>query len=107
MAAATMSTAGLMLVTGCTSSDGGDKGAGATADGVRLVKAGQLTTCTHLPYPPFQSEIKGTVQGFDVALIDLAAKDLGVKQRILDTPFENFKTGASSTPASATWRPPA
>ncbi|WP_318219158.1 transporter substrate-binding domain-containing protein [Streptomyces sp. SCL15-6] len=93
MAAATVSTAGLMFVAGCASS-GGDKGAGATADGVRLVKAGQLTTCTHLPYPPFQSEIKGTVQGFDVALIDLAAKNLGVKQRILDTPFENFKTGA-------------
>ncbi len=53
-----------------------------------------LTTCTHLPYPPFQSEIDGKVQGFDVSLIDLVAKDLGVKQTILDTPFENFKTGA-------------
>jgi polar amino acid transport system substrate-binding protein len=27
-------------------------------------------------------------------MIDLVAKDLGVKQQILDTPFENFKTGA-------------
>ncbi len=34
------------------------------------------------------------MQGFDVALIDLVADDLGVKQEILDTPFENFKTGA-------------
>ncbi|CAM5604921.1 Transporter substrate-binding domain-containing protein OS=Streptomyces tendae OX=1932 GN=F3L20_08480 PE=4 SV=1 [Streptomyces tendae] len=34
------------------------------------------------------------MQGFDVALIDLVAEDLGVKQEILDTPFENFKTGA-------------
>lgn len=34
------------------------------------------------------------MQGFDVALIDLVADDLGVKQQILDTPFENFKTGA-------------
>jgi polar amino acid transport system substrate-binding protein len=58
------------------------------------VKAGRLTTCTHLPYPPFQSEIDGKVQGFDVSLIDLVAQDLGVKQEILDTPFENFKTGA-------------
>ncbi|MGW2490760.1 transporter substrate-binding domain-containing protein [Streptomyces sp. NPDC001606] len=90
--AATTATAGLVLVAaGCSSSDSGGK---TTVKGVHLVKAGQLTTCTHLPYPPFQSEINGKVQGFDVSLIDLVAKDLGVKQQILDTPFENFKTGA-------------
>ncbi|MFF8946246.1 ABC transporter substrate-binding protein [Streptomyces sp. NPDC014864] len=89
--AATTATAGLVLVAGCTSSGSGGKTA---AGGVDVVKAGQLTTCTHLPYPPFQSEIDGRVQGFDVALVDLVAKDLGVKQQILDTPFENFKTGA-------------
>ena len=90
--AATTATAGLVLVAGCSSDDDGGKK--TTANGVELVKGGQLTTCTHLPYPPFQSEIDGKVQGFDVSLIDLAAKDLGVKQEILDTPFENFKTGA-------------
>ncbi|MFF7354543.1 MULTISPECIES: transporter substrate-binding domain-containing protein [Streptomyces] len=92
--AATTATAGLVLVVaGCSSSSGGGNG-GATVKGVHVVKAGQLTTCTHLPYPPFQSEINGKVQGFDVSLIDLVAKNLGVKQQILDTPFENFKTGA-------------
>ncbi|MFD6297288.1 basic amino acid ABC transporter substrate-binding protein [Streptomyces sp. NPDC060235] len=93
--AATTAAAGLLLVAGC-SSGGGDGGGGKTtaSGGVPLVKAGQLTTCTHLPYPPFQSEIDGKVQGFDVSLIDLVAKDLGVKQDIVDTPFENFKTGA-------------
>ncbi|MET8287679.1 transporter substrate-binding domain-containing protein [Streptomyces sp. NPDC048448] len=91
MLAATTATAGLLLVAGCSSGGGGGK---TTAHGVPLVKAGQLTTCTHLPYPPFQSEIDGKVQGFDVSLIDLVAKDLGVKQAIVDTPFENFKTGA-------------
>ena len=84
----------LAATAACTSSDDGDGGSKTTAGGVRLAKAGQLTTCTHLPYPPFQSEIDGKVQGFDVSLIDLVAKDLGVKQQILDTPFENFKTGA-------------
>ncbi|WP_308013510.1 transporter substrate-binding domain-containing protein [Streptomyces beigongshangae] len=93
MLAATTATAGLLLVAGCSSDDdGGEK---TTANGVELVKSGQLTTCTHLPYPPFQSEIDGKVQGFDVALVDLVAKDLGVKQEILDQPFENFKTGGS------------
>ncbi|WP_328497156.1 transporter substrate-binding domain-containing protein [Streptomyces sp. NBC_00414] len=91
--AATTATAGLLLVAGCSSDDDGGKK--TTANGVELVKAGQLTTCTHLPYPPFQSEIDGKVQGFDVSLVDLVAKDLGVKQEILDQPFENFKTGGS------------
>ncbi|MEU1404765.1 transporter substrate-binding domain-containing protein [Streptomyces sp. NPDC005728] len=90
--AATTATAGLVLVAGCSSSDSGS--GKTTVKGVHLAKAGQLTTCTHLPYPPFQSEIDGKVQGFDVSLIDLVAKDLGVKQQVLDTPFENFKTGA-------------
>ncbi|WP_129309817.1 transporter substrate-binding domain-containing protein [Streptomyces sp. L2] len=89
--AAVTATAGLALVAGCSSGGGSGK---TTVKGVHLVKAGQLTTCTHLPYPPFQSEIDGKVQGFDVSLIDLVAKDLGVKQNIVDTPFENFKTGA-------------
>lgn len=89
-AAATAATAGLLLVAGCSSGDGGK----TTVKGVTLAQGGRLTTCTHLPYPPFQSEIDGKVQGFDVALVDLVAKDLGVKQGILDTPFENFKTGA-------------
>ena len=93
MLAATTATAGLLLVAGCSSDD--DGGGKTTANGVELVKGGQLTTCTHLPYPPFQSEIDGRVQGFDVALVDLVAKDLGVKQEILDQPFENFKTGGS------------
>ncbi|KOV65177.1 ABC transporter substrate-binding protein [Streptomyces sp. AS58] len=92
--AATTATAGLVLVAGCSSDDGGGSGKKTAAGGVELVEAGQLTTCTHLPYPPFQSEIDGKVQGFDVSLVDLVAEKLGVKQEILDTPFENFKTGA-------------
>ncbi|MFE1752754.1 ABC transporter substrate-binding protein [Streptomyces anandii] len=90
--AATTAAAALVVVAGCTSS--GNGGTKTAAGGVELAKAGQLTTCTHLPYPPFQSEIDGKVQGFDVSMIDLVAKNLGVKQQILDTPFENFKTGA-------------
>lgn len=93
--AATTATAGLVLVAGCSSDDNGGGGTKTAAGGVEVVKAGLLTTCTHLPYPPFQSEIDGKVQGFDVSLIDLVADDLGVKQTIVDQPFENFKTGGS------------
>ncbi|WP_405815462.1 transporter substrate-binding domain-containing protein [Streptomyces sp. NBC_01390] len=92
--AATTATAGLLLVAGCSSDDDGGGASKTAAGGVQLVKGGQLTVCTHLPYPPFQSVIDGKEQGFDVSLIDLVAKNLGVKQELLDTPFENFKTGA-------------
>jgi polar amino acid transport system substrate-binding protein len=83
--------AGMFLAVGCSS---GDDGPGEAAGGVPVVSKGKLTTCTHLPYPPFQFEQNGKVVGFDVALIDLVAKNLKVEQKILDTPFETFKTGA-------------
>ncbi len=89
---ATTATAGMVLLAACTST--GDSGGGSRPPAGSSSSRRWLTTCTHLPYPPFQSEIDGKVQGFDVALIDLVADDLGVKQQILDTPFENFKTGA-------------
>ncbi|MFF4744958.1 ABC transporter substrate-binding protein [Streptomyces chengbuensis] len=88
---ALLAAAGLSLTAGCSS---GEEGPGEAAGGVPVVEKGKLTTCTHLPYPPFQFEQGGKVVGFDVALVDLVAKDLKVEQKILDTPFENFKTGA-------------
>ncbi|GHB08767.1 ABC transporter substrate-binding protein [Streptomyces chryseus] len=91
LATAGATAAGLFLAVGCSS---GDDGPSEAAGGVPVVEKGKLTTCTHLPYPPFQSEQGGKVVGFDVALIDLVAKNLEVEQKILDTPFENFKTGA-------------
>ena len=78
-------------VAGCAKEDTG----GTTEGGVTLVKAGVLTTCTHLPYAPFQAKDEsGRVVGFDVALIDLVAAKLGVPQAIVDTPFEGIKSGA-------------
>jgi polar amino acid transport system substrate-binding protein len=76
---------------GCAKKDSG----ATSADGVPLVHRGKLTTCTHLPYAPFQSkDATGKVVGFDVDLIDLVAKKLGVMQEIVDTPFEGIKSGA-------------
>lgn len=79
----------VLLAAGCAKKDtSGESG------GVTLIKAGAITTCTHLPYPPFQSkDASGKVVGFDVALVDLVAKKLGVTQEIVDTPFEGIKSG--------------
>jgi polar amino acid transport system substrate-binding protein len=68
---------------------------GATVQGARLVRKGTLTTCTHLPYPPFQSVRGGRVVGFDIDMIDLVARRLGVRQRVIDTPFETIRTGSA------------
>lgn len=81
--------AAAMLAAGCAKSDTGTE----TAGGVKLVTKGRLTTCTHLPYPPFQSEKNGKIVGFDVDMIGMVAKKLGVKQTIVDMPFENIQTG--------------
>lgn len=61
---------------------------------VNLVNEGKLTTCTGLPYKPFQYEEGGKVIGFDVDLVDLVAEDLGVEQEIVDTPFDGIQSGA-------------
>ena len=92
--AAALAAAALLAlgsVAGCAKEDK----SGTTESGVALIKAGALTTCTHLPYAPFQSkDSSGKVVGFDVAIIDLVAAKLGVTQEIVDTPFEGIKSGA-------------
>ncbi|GAA2425481.1 basic amino acid ABC transporter substrate-binding protein [Actinomadura vinacea] len=85
--------AALVLTLSAAAACGGDEG--ATVQGVKLIKKGALTSCTHLPYPPFQEERGGKVVGFDVDMVDLVAKKLGVPQKIVDTPFETMKTGAA------------
>jgi polar amino acid transport system substrate-binding protein len=76
---------------GCAA--GGDKN--EVAGGVKIVKKGSLTVCTHLPYKPFQYNQGGKIVGFDVDLMDLVAKDLDLKQSIFDTPFEGIESGQS------------
>ncbi|WP_163512330.1 ABC transporter substrate-binding protein [Fodinicola acaciae] len=70
--------------------------AGATlGNGVKLVKAGTLTACTHLPAPPFESkDASGKFVGFDIDLVGLFAKKLNVQPTFIDTPFEGIRTGA-------------
>ena len=63
--------------------------------GVTLVQSGKLITCTHLSYKPFQYSEGDKTVGFDVDLVDLVAKDLGVTQQIFDTPFETITSGTS------------
>lgn len=90
VAAATL----LVVVAGC----GGGGTAPPAAEqpaGVDLVTDGKLTTCTSLPYEPFQFQEGDRIVGFDVEMIDLVAAELGVTQEIVDTPFEGIESGES------------
>ncbi len=89
----------LAAVTGLSACGGESGGTAATpaqaSGGVALVNAGKLTTCTNVPYEPFQFNQGGKVVGFDVDIVDLVAKKLGVAQEILDIDFAVIKSGAA------------
>lgn len=61
-----------------------------------LIDPSALTVCTHLSYKPFQFTDGDKVVGFDVDLLDVAAANLGLTQKIVDTPFEGIKSGDST-----------
>jgi polar amino acid transport system substrate-binding protein len=82
----------VLVLAGCGDDDD-EPAAGGGGPDVDLVNDGALTTCTHLPYEPFQFEQGGKIVGFDVDLVDLVAKQLGVTQEIVDTPFEGIQSG--------------
>jgi len=86
-----VSAAAVLTLSGCAT--GGDKT--ATDSGAKLIEPGKLTVCTHLPYKPFQFNRGGQVVGFDVDVMDLVAKRLGVEQKIFNTPFEGIQSGQS------------
>jgi polar amino acid transport system substrate-binding protein len=83
--------AALLAFAACGDDDDSQSTGGGPS--VDLVDSGKLTTCTHLPYRPFQFEQSGQVVGFDVEMIDLVAKRLGVTPAIVDTPFEGIQSG--------------
>jgi polar amino acid transport system substrate-binding protein len=68
---------------------------GVAADAPTLVSPGKLLVCTHLAYKPFQfKDDSNKVVGFDVDVMDLVAKKLGVTQEIVDIEFGQITSGA-------------
>ncbi|GAA0651855.1 basic amino acid ABC transporter substrate-binding protein [Kutzneria viridogrisea] len=83
----------VLTTTGCVVST---TATGTAAGGtVQLIQSGELLTCSHLPYIPFQyRQADRKVVGFDVDLVDLLAKRLGITQEVIDTPWEGIQSGA-------------
>ena len=66
------------------------------SDNPVLVDSTYLTVCTPLAYRPFQflDTDNSTIIGLDVDLVDLAAKKLGVTQKIVDIEFGQITSGS-------------
>jgi polar amino acid transport system substrate-binding protein len=89
----TLAVSAVAALTLSACATGGDRT--ETESGARLVEAGALTVCTHLPYKPFQFTQGGEIVGFDVDMMDLVAEELGVQQKIVNAPFEGIQSGQS------------
>lgn len=87
-----------VAVAGCGNSNSSSSTPPASGGGnepkPQLIKPGKLVNCTGLPYKPFEFQQGDKVVGFDVDLMDLVAKKLGVEQEISDTPFDGIQSGA-------------
>ena len=85
-----------LTMAACGSDDsGGSAGGGDKTEGLNLVKKGQLTICTHLPYKPFQYKEGTDVVGFDVDLLKMLSDDLGVKQEVVNIEWNQITSGAA------------
>jgi len=94
LATAAMAAVLTLSLTAC----GNDEPSGGDAtklEGISLVKDGQLTICTHLPYKPFQYKEGNEVVGFDVDLLKLLSDDLGLKQEVVNIEWAQITSGAA------------
>ncbi|CAN7162987.1 transporter substrate-binding domain-containing protein [Knoellia sp. LjRoot47] len=91
-AAALISVLGLAA---CGSDDGDGDAAATNASGVSTITQGKLKACTHLSYKPFEHKEGAKVVGFDVDLMDLVAKKLGLEQEVVDIEFATITSGAA------------
>ena len=96
VAAASVAVFALALSACGNDSDSGGGGEDkAKAAGITLVKPGKLTVCTHLSYKPFEYKEGTKVVGFDVDLLDLLAKDLGIEQEVISIEWAQVTSGAA------------
>ncbi len=74
---------------------GGDGGE-TTKSGAQLIKAGTLTVCSDVPYPPFEDFDKGSptgFKGFDIDIVSEIAKGLDLKLVVKDSAFDPLQSG--------------
>lgn len=91
--AALAATAALIL-SGCAASPG-DTPSGDEFD---LVKAGTLTVCSDIPYPPFEFEDASSpsgYSGFDIDLLTAIAEKIGLEIEVQVVGFDGLQSGTT------------
>ena len=83
----------LSVILTATACGGDEPSPGPDRPDVGLIKGSQLTACADVPYPPFAFTDQGDVVGFDVDILRLVAKKLGVRLKVVDIPFDDINSG--------------
>ena len=90
VAVTAVAAAASLLLGGCQSNTGG-----TTQSGITLVTEGKLSVCTHLPYEPMEfKDESGKVVGFEIDIMDLLAKQMGVTVTVVEVEFAQITSGA-------------
>lgn len=74
---------------------GGDDSAPSASEDA-LVKAGTLTVCSDVPYPPFEDFDKSSAsgfKGFDIDIVQAVADGLDLKLAVKDSSFDGLQSG--------------
>jgi polar amino acid transport system substrate-binding protein len=75
---------------------GGGKGSAPSASDADLVKAGTLTVCSEVPYPPFEDFDKSAAsgfKGFDIDNVRAVAEGMKIKLAVKDSSFDALQSG--------------
>lgn len=98
--AASLAFAGALALTGCGNSDAPADSAGSAdasgSDTMQLVTDGTLTIGTSAEYEPFEYMEDGEYKGFDLALAQAIADDLGLELKIENVDFDTIVPGVAS-----------
>ena len=90
-----------LVLTGCASGgngNGGDPSAAPGGDEFDLVRAGTLTVCSEIPYPPFEVEDTSSpsgYSGFDIDIITAVAESLDLEIAIQPSGFDGLQSGTT------------
>lgn len=98
--AAVLAVAALSLsACGGSSSSSGDSA--SDGSGVKLLKSGQFTVCSDIPYEPFEYVKDGKNVGFDLDIAQQIADTLDAKLNVIDASFDSIESGLFKTQCDA------
>lgn len=90
-----LSVLGLAVTVAACAGEGDVDADTEPGDDIVFVKDDQLTTCSNLPYEPFEFSKNGEPVGFDVDLGELIADELDVEHEFFNTSFEGIESGVA------------